>query len=334
MSEKILLGHGSGGRLMHRLVRETIAPVFEMRELSDSALLEVQCDGTLALTTDSYVVSPLFFPGGNIGDLAVCGTVNDLAVMGARPLYLTSGFILEEGLPLEVFQSVVASMARAARNAGVRIVAGDTKVVDRGKCDGIFINTAGVGCVAPGVRLGADRIHPGDRILVSGPLGTHGIAVMAERNGLSFQPAIESDTAPLNGLVEAMLSVSNSGIRIMRDPTRGGLVTTLKEIAEESGRRFEIRETQLPILPGVRGACELLGLDPLHVANEGVLAAIVSPEDSDNVLAAMKEHPLGKSSALIGEVKAEDDQKVVLRTPLGATRMLDMLTGDQLPRIC
>jgi len=319
---------------MHRLVREVIAPAFDMHELSDSAVLDLPSGGRLALTTDSYVVSPLFFPGGNIGDLAVCGTVNDLAVMGARPLHLTAGFILEEGFPLDFLQKILLAMADAARRAGVRIVAGDTKVVDRGKCDGMFINTAGVGHVPSGIRLGAEQIQPGDRILVSGPLGTHGIAVMAERNGLSFHPPIISDTAALNGLVESLLAVSSGGIRMMRDPTRGGLVTTLKEIAEESNRRLEIRETQVPVLPGVQGACELLGLDPMHVANEGVLTAIVSPEDSRDVLEAMKQHPLGKNAAVIGEVRDEDDQKVVLRTPLGAARMLDMLTGDQLPRIC
>ena len=331
--ERILLGHGSGGRMMHRLIRDVMAPAFSVSGYGDAALIGAAGPGRLAVTTDGYVVSPIFFPGGTIGELAVNGTVNDLAVSGARPLALTAGFILEEGLALVDLQRIVASMAAAAREAGVAIVAGDTKVVERGKCDGCFITTSGIGLVPGGRDLGPRAIRPGDAVLISGHTGTHGVAVMAERNGLSFEPPIVSDTAALNGLVEAMFA-SGAAIRVMRDPTRGGLATSLKEFALESGRRILVREADIPVLPGVRGACDLLGLDPLYVANEGLLIAVADPGDAARLLAAMRAHPLGRDAAVIGEIGAEEDAKVLLQTTAAGTRILDMLAGEQLPRIC
>ncbi len=318
--------------MMHRLIREIIAPAFSMGQLADAAVFDLP-RGRTALTTDSYVVSPLFFPGGDIGELAVCGTVNDLAMVGARPLYLTVGFVLEEGLPLEEFRRVVDSMAATARLAGVAIVTGDTKVVERGKCDGLFINTAGVGTVADEVDLSSRRIRPGDTVLVSGPCGSHGVAIMAGRNGISFDPPLESDTACLNGLVEAMLKRSG-GVKVLRDPTRGGLATTLREIAGEASRRIVLEEESVPILSSVRGACDILGLDPLYVANEGILIAIVEQEKAEEMVGVMRSHPLGSSTAVIGRVGEEDDGKVILTTAVGGTRMLEMLSGEQLPRIC
>jgi hydrogenase expression/formation protein HypE len=331
--ERILLGHGSGGRMMHRLIREVMAPAFSVSGFGDAALLAEAGPGRLALTTDGYVVSPIFFPGGDIGDLAVNGTVNDLAVSGARPLALSAGFILEEGLALEDLRRVVDSMARAAREAGVAIVAGDTKVVGRGSCDRLFITTAGVGVVPPGRALSPREIRPGDAVLLSGHCGSHGIAVMAERNGLTFEPPVLSDTAALNGLVEAMFA-TGAAIRVMRDPTRGGVATTLKEFALESGRRILVREADIPVLPGVAGACDLLGLDPLYVANEGLLLAIAAPADAAALLAAMRAQPRGRDAAIVGEVAREEDGKVLLQTAAAGTRILDMLPGEQLPRIC
>lgn len=333
MEERVLMGHGSGGRMMHRLISGLIAPAFSMDRLSDAALLDLPPGSRTALTTDSYVVSPIFFPGGNIGELAVCGTVNDLAMAGARPLYLTAGFILEEGLPLTDLEKIVRSMAETAGQAGVAVVAGDTKVVERGKCDGLYINTAGVGAVEPGLELAPSEIRSGDAVIVSGPCGTHGMAIMAERNGLSFEPPIESDTAPLNGLTEAMLR-SVRGIRVLRDPTRGGVATTIKEIAAEASRRIVLREEEIPVLPGVRGGCDLLGLDPLYVANEGILLAIVDAGEVGILLETMRSHELGGRSAVIGSVEKEEDGKVLLETAAGGSRLLDMLTGEQLPRIC
>lgn len=333
MEARILLDHGSGGGMMRRLIHELMAPAFEMESLSDSAVVDLIPSGRTALTTDSYVVSPLFFPGGDIGKLAICGTVNDLSMAGARPLYLTAGFIIEEGLLMSDLEKIVSSMAETARQTGIKIVAGDTKVVERGKCDGLFINTAGVGVIENDLKLSAKKIRPGDTVIVSGPLGTHGIAIMAERNKLSFEPPIQSDTAPLNGLVSEMLGAC-SGIRVMRDPTRGGLATSLVEIADESLYRILLREDSLPILPGVRGACELLGLDPLHVANEGILVSIVDAAKAENLLSVMRKHPLASNARSIGNVSEETDGRVLLETIAGGTRILDMLTGQQLPRIC
>ena len=290
-------------------------------------------DQRLAFTTDSFVVRPLFFPGGCIGDLAINGTVNDLAMSGATPLYLSAGFIIEEGLPLEELRRIVGSMAETAGRAGVAVVTGDTKVVERGKCDSIFINTAGVGVVPGGRDLAPEKIRPGDAVIVSGPCGSHGIAIMAERNGLTFEPPLESDTAPLNGLVEAMLEAA-PGVRVLRDPTRGGLATTLKEIAVEGSRRIVLREEAVPVLPGVQGACGILGLDPLYVANEGVVLAVVDGDEAESLVEAMRSHPLGTSAAVVGAVAEEDDGKVFLSTAAGGKRILDMLTGEQLPRIC
>jgi hydrogenase expression/formation protein HypE len=319
--------------MMHRLISDVMAPAFCVSGYGDAAILAAAGPGRLAFSTDGYVVSPIFFPGGCIGELAVNGTVNDLAVSGARPLALSAGFILEEGLALEDLRRIVASMAEAARAAGVPIVAGDTKVVERGKCDGCFITTAGIGLVPEGRELSPRAIRAGDAVLISGHTGTHGVAVMAGRNGLSFEPPIVSDTAALNGLAAAMFA-SGAAIRAMRDPTRGGLATTLKEFALESGRRILVREADIPVLPGVRGACDLLGLDPLYVANEGILIAVAATEDAGRLLEAMRAHPFGRDASVIGEVRAEEDAKVLLQTAAAGTRILDMLPGEQLPRIC
>lgn len=333
MEDRILLGHGSGGRLMYQLIREHFMPQFGMKSLNDSAVLKGINKGKLAFTTDSYVVSPIFFPGGNIGELAVYGTVNDLAMVGAKPLYITSGLILEEGFPLDDLKKILTSMSEAAKTAGVKIVAGDTKVVNKGKADGIFINTAGIGVIDEGIEISPSRVKPGDKVILSGPIGNHGVAIMAERNGLSFNPPVVSDTAPLNGLVREMLKKTKK-IHTLRDPTRGGLATTLKEIATDSGYCVLIEEDLIPVPPGVRGACELLGLDPLYIANEGILSAIVSNDAAESVLKTMKKHPLGKESRIIGEVQKSPTGMVLLKTAIGGTRIIEMLSGDQLPRIC
>jgi len=332
--DKVLLGHGSGGKLMHDLIRDHIGGPFGVSGAGDAAILDFP-GSRLACTTDSFVVNPLFFPGGDIGDLAVNGTVNDLAMVGAEPLYLTAGFIIEEGLPLADLDRIVASMAGAAKTAGVRIVAGDTKVVNRGKADGIFINTAGIGALREGVELGAGRIKPGDRILVSGAIGRHGIAVMAERNGLAFEPPVTSDSRPLHGLAGALLSACPAGsLRFMRDPTRGGLATTLKEAALESGLSFLIDEASLPVPDGVRGACAMLGFDPLYVANEGILVAVVDPHWAEACLAAARGREEGGEAVLIGRIAEGRQGSVLLETVIGGKRLIDMLQGEQLPRIC
>jgi len=333
MEDRILLGHGSGGRLMYQLIREHFMPKFGMKSLNDSAVLKGINKGKLAFTTDSYVVSPIFFPGGNIGELAVYGTVNDLAMVGAKPLYITSGLILEEGFPLDDLKKILTSMSKAAKTAGVKIVAGDTKVVNKGKADGIFINTAGIGVIDEGIEISPSRVKPGDKVILSGPIGNHGVAIMAERNGLSFNPPVVSDTAPLNGLVREMLKKTKK-IHTLRDPTRGGLATTLKEIATDSGYCVLIEEDLIPVPPGVRGACELLGLDPLYIANEGILSAIVSSDAAESVLKTMKKHLLGKEARIIGEVQKSPTGMVLLKTAIGGTRIIEMLSGDQLPRIC
>ena len=330
--DKILLGHGSGGTLMHELIREYFSPAFGTSGMGDSAIVNVP-SRRLAYTTDSYVVFPLFFPGGNIGELAVYGTVNDLAVSGAEPLFLTAGFVIEEGFPLSDLKTIIASMAAAAKKAGVQIVAGDTKVVNKGKADGIFINTSGIGIVPDGREASASRIRNCDVVIISGEIGNHGVSVISERNGLTFDPPVKSDTRPLNGLVKAMFDVSKE-IRFMRDPTRGGVATTLKEAALESGLCIRIREESLPIPPGVKGACSLLGLDPLYVANEGILIAVVDRKVADPVLAAMKHHPDGGNAAIIGEVQESPARKVLLDTSIGGSRIIDMLRGEMLPRIC
>jgi len=338
MSETILLAHGSGGELSHELVRDVFAHRFAnpiLDELGDAALFDVAglSSGRLALTTDSYVVQPLFFPGGDIGKLAVCGTVNDLAVMGATPRYLSAGFILEEGLPLQTLEQVVNSMADTARAAGVEIVAGDTKVVERGAADGLFINTAGVGVVPAGMYLTPASLRPGDRVLINGPVGDHGMAVMMQREGLEFGSSLVSDCAPLNGLITTLLDAVPGAVRCMRDPTRGGLTTTLNEWAG-TGIGIAVEETAIPVREEVRAVCEMLGLDPLYAANEGKVVIAVAPRAVDKALDALHAHPLGREAAVIGQVTAEHAGRVVLRTPLGARRVIHMLVGAQLPRIC
>lgn len=331
----VLLGHGSGGKLSADLIRNLFLPLFgnpTLERLEDQAVLPVG-GVRLAFTTDSFVVKPLFFPGGDIGSLAVHGTVNDLAMGGAMPLALSAAFIIEEGLPVETLARIAESMARAARQAGVEIVTGDTKVVERGKGDGVFINTTGIGLVREGVELSASAARPGDVVLVSGYLGDHGIAIMAQREGLEFDCPVASDSAALHTLVAAMLDASTT-IRALRDPTRGGLSSTLNEIAGQSRAGIALDERAIPVREAVRGACELLGLDPLYVANEGKLVAIVAPEAAGAVLAAMREHPLGRDAARIGAVAQSNPGLVTLRTLLGVTRVVDMLSGDQLPRIC
>ncbi|UCE80149.1 MAG: hydrogenase expression/formation protein HypE [Nitrospiraceae bacterium] len=331
--ETIQLSHGSGGTMMHRLIREYFVPAFDIKTLSDSAVVDIPAKQKLAITTDSYVVSPLFFPGGDIGTLAICGTVNDLAVSGARPLYLTAGFIIEEGFPVSDLERILNSMKSLADKTGVAVVAGDTKVVDKGKADGVFINTAGIGVVYEGVTISSSEMKPGDKIILSGSIGNHGISVMAERNGISFEPQIMSDVRPLNNLVETILRTSKN-IRTMRDPTRGGLATTLKEMANDSGYGVTLFENAVRIQSGVRGACELLGLDPLYVANEGILVAVVANGDADKLIYEMKKHTFGRDSAIIGEVSEKPEKTVLLKTDFGGTRIIDMLSGDQLPRIC
>lgn len=318
---------------MHQLVRDYFAPAFEMTSLNDSALLGTMPAGRIAVTTDSYVISPIFFPGGDIGLLSVCGTVNDLSVSGARPLYLTAGFVIEEGFPLADLKKILDSMSAAAKRVGVKIVAGDTKVVDRGKADRIFINTAGIGVVEEGVDISPINIRPGDKVVLSGPVGRHGISVMAERNGISFDPPVLSDVWPLNRLTERMLA-STKSIRVMRDPTRGGVATTLKELANDSGLCIVIQEDRIEVPDGVRGACDLLGLDPLYIANEGILIAIVDPESAEALVAAMRKDEAGRSAVIIGEVSGAPAKSVLLKTVLGGIRIVDMLAGDQLPRIC
>jgi hydrogenase expression/formation protein HypE len=341
IGEVVLLAHGSGGTLGHELIEQVFLRHLDdpvLRGLEDASLIslddsEGRIIGQPAFTTDSYVVRPLFFPGGDIGKLAVCGTINDLAMRGAKPLYLSAGFILEEGLPLTDLERIVASMAETAKSANVRVVSGDTKVVERGSADGLFINTAGVGLVPPGVHISASGARPGDVVIVSGAVGDHGLAIMTQREGLRFDSPLESDCAPLHTLVAAMLQAS-SGIHVLRDPTRGGLATTLNELASQSQVGFEIEEEAIPVHDVVRAASELLGLDPLYVANEGKLVAVVEEEQAEAVLAAMRAHPYGAEAAVIGRAVPEHVGRVVLCTILGTHRLLDMLAGEQLPRIC
>ncbi len=331
--DRILLGHGSGGKLMYELIKKYIAPVFELSSLMDSAIVSFNHSGKVAITTDSYTVSPIFFPGGDIGDLAINGTVNDLAVVGAIPLYLTVGFILEEGFPISDFEQILKSLSLSAKKAGVKIVTGDTKVVDKGKGDGIFINTSGIGIIPEGIELSPLKIDVGDKVIISGSIGNHGIAVMSERNGFSFEPPVLSDTRALNGLIGALINEFPDAIKVMRDPTRGGLATTLKELAMEADRDILIYENAIPLHDTVKGACELLGLDPLYVANEGIFVAIVKAEVAEKMVELMKSHPFGQESAIIGEVTGKGG-KVLLKTFIGGTRIVDMLPGEQLPRIC
>jgi len=333
--DRIVLGHGSGGKLSADLLRDVFLPFFPspiLHRLEDQAVFEIG-GARLAFTTDSFVVKPLFFRGGDIGSLAVHGTVNDLAMGGATPLYLSAGFILEEGLEIEVLRRVAESMGRAAGAIPIEIVTGDTKVVEKGSGDGLFVNTSGIGLVPEGVRLSPSLVRPGDSILLSGPIGDHGIAILAEREGIRFSTELASDCAPLHGLAAGMLAASRD-IHAMRDPTRGGVSSALNEIASRAGVGMIIEESAIPVRDEVRGACELLGLDPLYVANEGKLIAFVAPQAADAVLAAMRRHELGTGAARIGVVTEAPAGLVLLRTPFGTTRIVDMLPGDQLPRIC
>lgn len=334
-ADQILLGHGSGGRLTARLIEQLLLPAFRnpfLEPLDDQAQLSV-AGARLAFTTDSYVVTPLFFPGGDIGELAVNGTVNDLAVGGARPLFLSLALILEEGLPLADLRRVIDSIRAAAERAQVQVVTGDTKVVGRGKGDQLFINTSGIGLLPAGPALGSRRVAAGDEILVSGTLGDHGIAILSKREGLAFEGELRSDTAPLHGLVRAILGAC-PGVHAMRDPTRGGLAATLVEIASRRRLGIEIDEAAIPVQDAVRGACEMLGLDPLHVANEGKLVAFVPGGEADRALAAMRGHPLGRAAARVGRVAEEPAGRVVVRTPIGGRRILELPFGEPLPRIC
>jgi hydrogenase expression/formation protein HypE len=337
--KQIVLGHGSGGKLTADLIDKIFLPAFRnpvLDKLDDQAVLTIG-DSRVAFTTDSLVVTPIFFPGGDIGRLAVHGTVNDLAMSGAQPLYLSAAFILEEGLPVDDLRRIVESMRAMATEAGVQFVTGDTKVVDRGKGDRIFINTTGIGVVPPGVNISADRARPGDAILLSGTLGDHGMAIMSQREGLEFEGAIESDCASLHTLVAAMLAAPADApdfVHCLRDPTRGGAATTLNEIAKRSKVGMLLSERAIPIRESVRGACEVLGLDPLYVANEGKLLSVVRPDMAETVLAQMRAHPLGRDAAIIGEVVTNHPGMVLMKTEVGGTRVLDVMFGEQLPRIC
>lgn len=338
MEEKVIrMAHGAGGRMMNDLIREVFAAPLDnpyLRQMADSAVLPP--DGRSprwAMSTDSFTVRPLFFPGGDIGSLAVHGTVNDVAMSGARPLWLTAGFILEEGLPLETLALVVRSMANATREAGVEIVAGDTKVVEKGHGDGIYINTAGIGIVPEGVTIGPDRGRPGDVVLLSGTVGDHGIAVMSKREGLTFETDLVSDSAALNGLVEVLLKAAPH-VHCLRDPTRGGLAAALNELADSSQVGIEINERAVPVRPAVAAACEMMGFDPLTVANEGKMVVLVPPEEAAAALEALREHPLGAGAARIGVITEKHPGTVLAQTGIGGRRLLDMPLGELLPRIC
>jgi hydrogenase expression/formation protein HypE len=332
----VLLAHGSGGKLMHQLIESMIVPTFRnplLETRHDGAVFQIGQGPKLAFTTDAYVVHPLFFPGGDIGKLAVTGTVNDLAMCGAQPLFLSAGFVIEEGLPMETLWQVVRSMRATAAEANVQIVTGDTKVVDRGKGDGIFVNTAGVGMLATDMQISPAAVRPGDAVLLSGDVGRHGIAIMAVREGLTFESKIESDCAPLAGLVGDLL---NTGIRVhcLRDLTRGGLASALVEITQAAGRTIDIEERAIPVREDVCGACEILGLDPLYVANEGRFVAFVDPADADRALTILRASSLGAEATIIGRVQDERSGMVTMKTAIGAIRIVDMLSGEQLPRIC
>ena len=333
--ERITLSHGSGGKATQTLIEAVFLEAFSnplLAPLEDAAVLAAT-GWRLAFTTDSYVVSPLFFPGGDIGDLAVNGTVNDLAVSGARPLWLSAGFILEEGFPVADLERIVGSMAAAAERAGVQVVTGDTKVVQRGKADGCYVNTAGVGVIERPVELGVALARPGDAVIVSGPIGEHGITIMLARGELDIEAEVSSDTAPLNGLVERLLDAA-PGVRGLRDATRGGVATICNEVARSAGVAVVVDEEAVPVRPEVRGACELLGIDPLYVACEGRLVAVVDGDQADAALGALRSHPLGEGAAVIGRVKDDPPGLVLLKTSFGGTRIVDLLVGDPLPRIC
>jgi hydrogenase expression/formation protein HypE len=330
------MGHGGGGKLGNELVEHLFLPAFRnaaLENLGDAAVLDLGA-GRIAMSTDSFVVQPLFFPGGSIGELAVNGTVNDLAVSGAEPRFLSASFILEEGFPLAQLAAIVTRMAEAAKTAGVQIVTGDTKVVERGHGDGCYINTAGIGLLRPGITVGPHRARPGDAILVSGTIGDHGMAIMSVREGLEFESQIRSDCAALNGMIAEVLDAAGSTVHAMRDPTRGGLASTLNEIAQSSAVGVAIDETILPVRHEVQSACELLGLDPVYVANEGKAVFFVAPEAAERVLAVLRAHPLGRDAARIGHVTSQHPRMLVARTAMGANRVIPTQIGEQLPRIC
>jgi hydrogenase expression/formation protein HypE len=333
---RVDLSHGSGGRAMAQLIADIFLAAFDnewLRQGNDQAAFNVP-GGRMVMSTDAYVISPLFFPGGDIGSLAVHGTINDIAMAGARPLHLCASFIVEEGFPLADLDRIAQSMGGASRAAGVPVVTGDTKVVERGKADGVFISTAGVGIAPPGLDLSGDRARPGDVVILSGTLGDHGVAVMSKRQNLEFETQIRSDSAALHGLVADIVAAAGPHLRAMRDPTRGGLAATLNEIAHQSGIGFRIEETAIPVKPEVAAACELLGLDPLYVANEGKLIALVAPAGAAAALTAMQRHPLGRDAAMIGKAVTDDSRFVQMVTAFGGGRIVDWLSGEQLPRIC
>ncbi|MCX8083258.1 MAG: hydrogenase expression/formation protein HypE [bacterium] len=336
-NEKILLSYGSGGRYMHNLIKEIFVPAFNsptLSKLTDSAVLKnFSTSYNLCFTTDSYTVEPLFFPGGDIGKLAICGTVNDLAVMGAKPLYLSCGIIVEEGLEIEILKKIVNSMARTAKKAGVEIVSGDFKVVEKGKGDKIFINTSGIGILKKNLKTGRNFIKAGDRVIINGNIGEHEIAVLSARKDFGISGRIKSDCAPLNGLIERIMEVSDN-IHFMRDPTRGGVATTLNEIIEGNRYGIMLYQKEIPLSKGVASVCEMLGFDPLYLANEGKVIVICDEKDTEKVLSVMRKHPSGKKATVIGEVIDEYKGQVVMKTLAGSLRIIDMLSGSQLPRIC
>jgi len=334
-NDKILLDHGSGGKISHSLLTDTILPVFDnfiLSELNDGAIFDIK-KNRFAFSTDTYVVDPIFFPGGNIGDLAINGTVNDIAMCGATPLYLSIGLIMEEGFPMADLKTILKGMGIAAEKAGVKVVTGDTKVVPKGAVDKIFVNTSGVGLIPKDIDMRSHKARPGDKIILSGNIADHGITILTSREGMNFDTRIKSDTAPLNHMVNHMLSV-NKDVHVLRDPTRGGVGTALNEIAVASKIGIKIFEEKVPVKDEVAGICELLGLDPLYVANEGKLLAFVGADNAENLLAAVKENEFGKDACIIGEVIADHPGKVFMKTAIGGTRIVDMLSGEQLPRIC
>lgn len=334
---RVDMGHGAGGRAAAQLIEELFVAALDndyLRQGNDGAAMAIPAGHRLVMATDGHVVSPLFFPGGDVGCLSVHGTINDVAMCGAQPLYLSASFIIEEGFPLAELKRIVESMAAASREAGVPVVTGDTKVVEKGKGDGVFISTTGIGVVAQGVDVGGANARPGDVVLLSGTIGEHGVAVLSQRESLEFETTIASDTAALHTLVAAMLAAAPGGVRVLRDPTRGGLATTLNEVAAQSAVGMLLQEAAIPVLPQVDAACELLGLDPLYVANEGKLIAVCAPEAAEAVLAAMRAHPLGAGAVRIGEVTRDPHHFVQMATRFGGRRVVDWLSGEQLPRIC
>ena len=336
-TERIVLGHGSGGKMTHDLVARLFLPPLDnpiLRAGDDSGVVEINSGLRLAISTDAHVVAPLFFPGGDIGRLAVCGTVNDVAMMGAKPSYLTAGYILEEGLEVNLLRTIIASMQIAAAEAGVQIIAGDTKVVQRGQADGLYITTSGMGVIPQDVVIGGANARPGDVIILSGSVGDHGIAVLAARGELGFEADVQSDVAPLNHLVQTILRDSPGSVHVLRDPTRGGLATTLNEIAHQSKVGMMIREADIPVRPAVTAVCEMLGFDPLYIANEGKLIAIVESNITEQVLSAMHNTRYGEGAVIIGEVLEAPPGRVLMKTTIGSTRVVEMLSGEMLPRIC